>query len=603
MAEAELVSLVVDEELVPGASSPGLRLVWDDVKYSVASAAGTFEVLHGVSGSARAGRLLAVMGSSGAGKTCLLDALAGRLGSGGSGKGLSGSIRLEEGDGGGTSTTFNFNPSYVPQEDILLNSATVQETFQTAALLRLGPLSESDLRQRVDSTIRDLKLESVRHSYIGGADIRGISGGERRRTSIGQEICSNEAPVLLLDEPTTGLDSKTAESVMQNIIELARRKGTVVICTIHQPNSLITSLFDDLLLLAKGRCVYFGPMGKAVEAFQSAGFICPPLWNPTDFFLHVLDNEDNAQAVYEQQLQQRQEQQRQEQAVVLAAPRTSTASTTSVFHQTAVLVVRNARQWIRDPAMFASELLQYIFLALFIGGMYANMKNDVASGVFSRTAGIFIILSVLIFTPPFTAITVFSLERHLFLKERKDRFYSSFAWVLAKSIVTFPVEGSLCFAFSVIVYFMMNLQRTASKFFIFFGILLLFQLIAESAGLLFAIANKSPVYAIVWLSLILIVALSLAGFLTYEMPPWYSWIQDANVLRFALLALLINEMDGLRLTMTDAATGATVYVDGISALPVGLQPSQSLAAYVGILIGVLVGLRVAVVLVLHFTRS
>jgi ABC-type multidrug transport system permease subunit len=186
----------------------------------------------------------------------------------------------------------------------------------------------------------------------------------------------------------------------------------------------------------------------------------------------------------------------------------------------------------------------------------------------------------------------------LFFKERKDQFYSPAAWVLAKSLVTFPVEGLLCLVFSAITYFMMGFQKSASKFFIFFGILLLFQLVAESTGLLFAIANKSPVYAIVWLSLVLVVALSLAGFLTYEMPIWYRWVQDSNVFRFAILALLINEFDGLQFTTPDGGT-----IDGISALPVGLKPSLSMGEYIGILIGALFILRITAVAVLHYSNA
>lgn len=273
--------------------------------------------------------------------------------------------------------------------------------------------------------------------------------------------------------------------------------------------------------------------------------------------------------------------------------------TTSLLHQAQVLALRNARQWLRDPAMFASELLQYIFLALFIGGMYYNLDTSLAAGVFNRTAGIFILLSVLIFTPPFTAITIFSLERHLSFKERRDRFYSSGAWVLAKSLVTFPIEAAFCLVFSAITYFMFGFQANGEKFFIFFGILLLFQLIGESVGLLFAISNKSPVYAIVWMSLVLIVALSLAGFLTAKMPPWYDWIAQSNVFRFALLALCINEFDGL--LFRDGDSGPSVA--GVHALPPSLQPELSMQAYIGILVAALVALRVTVVVVLHITDS
>ena len=579
--------------------APARQLVWEDVRLTVSTPQGPRDVLKGVSGRARSGCLLAIMGSSGAGKTSLLDALAQRI----SGGKVTGRIGVE---GSGWDGKRRPTVAMVPQSDTLLNSATVEETFETASILRLGRISESELRQRVESTIRDLKLEKVRTSFIGGADIRGISGGEKRRVSIGQEICSNEAPVLLLDEPTTGLDSKTAEVVLSNVIELARSKNTVAVCTIHQPSSAITSMFDDLCLLSDGYCVYLGPMKEAVGFFRDAGFPCPEHWNPTDYFMSVLDDKDNTARVLEHYNLKQQQQQQQQMTAVSASElllstedkSSSRKEATSLLVQTRVLCVRNFRQWIRDPAMFESELLQYIFLALFIGGMYFNLKVDLASGVFNRTAAIFILLSVLIFTPPFTAITVFSLERHLFLKERKDRFYSPAAWVLAKSLVTFPVEGVLCLVFSAITYFMMGFQQSAAKFFIFFGILLLFQLVAETTGLLFAIANKSPVYAIVWLSLVLIVALSLAGFLTYEMPIWYRWIQDCNIFRFAILALLINEFDGLQFTTELGET-----INGISVLPVGLKPSLSLGEYVAILIGALVVLRLTVVAVLHYTDA
>lgn len=388
---------------------------------------------------------------------------------------------------------------------------------------------------------------------------------------------------------------------MRTLIELAQSRGTIVIATIHQPNSLITALFDDLLLLDRGRCVYFGSMSGAVPWFERCGFPCPAQWNPTDHFLSVLDDPASAdKLVLTLGSQDKSVNSRGSTSPALQAGSTVSQQrpTTSLLHQASVLALRNYRQWIRDPAMFASELLQYIFLALFIGGMYYNLNTSLATGVFNRTAGIFILLSVLIFTPPFTAITIFSLERHLFYKERRDRFYSSGAWVLAKSLVTWPIEGILCLAFSAITYSMFGLQASGSKFFIFFGILLLFQLIGESLGLLFAIANKSPVYAIVWISLVLIVALSLAGFLTATMPPWYDWIAQSNVFRFALLALCINEFDGL--VFRDGSGPSVV---GIAALPSSLQPDFSMQAYIGILVAVLVGLRVVIVAVLHVTDT
>ena len=141
---------------------------------------------------------------------------------------------------------------YVPQHDILLNAVTVRETLEIAALLRISNMTKANLKARVDEVLSDLGLSHKSDALVGGGDIRGLSGGERRRVSIGQEIVSSENAVLCLDEPTTGLDSTTAESVMRCLRDMAQHKGTITIATIHQPNSTITELFDDYLLLSAG---------------------------------------------------------------------------------------------------------------------------------------------------------------------------------------------------------------------------------------------------------------------------------------------------------------------------------------------------------------
>jgi len=131
--------------------------------------------------------------------------------------------------------------------------------------------------------------------------------------------------------------------------------------------------------------------------------------------------------------------------------------------------------------------------------MYAGgLDYTIEKGVYNRVSSIFFILSVLVFTPPFTAIQTYSLERALFNKERKDKMYKVSSWLMAKTLTTSPIEALLCLTFSTICYFMIGMQRRADKFFIFFAMLLLFQLSAESTGLLFSIAFKSPIYAIVW---------------------------------------------------------------------------------------------------------
>lgn len=134
----------------------------------------------------------------------------------------------------------------------------------------------------VDQVIETLRLQDVQHSRIGGNGIRGISGGERRRVSIGVELVTSPA-VLFLDEPTSGLDSYSAHMVMQTLVELARKYNKTILCTIHQPRSDIYALFDELLVLRKGRTLFYGPAEEAKVLFSKKGFICPEGYNIADY--------------------------------------------------------------------------------------------------------------------------------------------------------------------------------------------------------------------------------------------------------------------------------------------------------------------------------
>lgn len=121
---------------------------------------------------------------------------------------------------------------------------------------------------------------------IGGFFQRGLSGGERKRVSIALELLKDESSVLLLDEPSSGLDSATAYHILYTLRQLATQRDRTVICTIHQPHSKIYKLFDKVLLLSHGRCVYMGPAQDALSYFSDLGFPAKEHTNPSD---HMID--------------------------------------------------------------------------------------------------------------------------------------------------------------------------------------------------------------------------------------------------------------------------------------------------------------------------
>ena len=188
-----------------------------------------------------------------------------------------------------TIRNFSANSAYVQQDDILFQTMTVRECLEFAAKLKL-PGAYADKIARVNELIMELKLNKCQYTRIGGPLVKGVSGGERKRTSIGVELITDPS-LIFLDEPTTGLDSFTATSVMETLGDLARKDGRTVISTIHQPNSDIFEMFDRLMLLARGKIIYFNKASLAVDYFAGIGHQCPDLSNPADYFMTMMSIE------------------------------------------------------------------------------------------------------------------------------------------------------------------------------------------------------------------------------------------------------------------------------------------------------------------------
>ena len=224
----------------------------------------------------------------GAGKTTLLNYLSGRQISQNLDK--KGKIFVNGVERSQMGGNFSALSAYVQQDDILFQTMTVRECLEFAAKLKLkGTLTQK--MERVDEIIKELRLNKCQNTKIGGPLVKGVSGGERKRTSIGVELIT-DPQLIFLDEPTTGLDSFTATSVIETLKELAN-SGRTVISTIHQPNSDIYELFDRLMLLAQGKIIYFNEARLAVDYFASLGdkYRCPELSNPADHFMSIMSIE------------------------------------------------------------------------------------------------------------------------------------------------------------------------------------------------------------------------------------------------------------------------------------------------------------------------
>ncbi|KAG2499376.1 hypothetical protein HYH03_002951 [Edaphochlamys debaryana] len=274
------------------ASPPGrarLQIVARDLGYSVQvkerkKGEVTKHILKDVNAVLEPQRTIAVMGASGAGKTTFLNVVAGFA----KAKGVSGSITVngEDMDGAKMRRVSGF----VHQEDVILSTMTVREALVFAAMLKLpGSVPRPQKVARALSVARLLSLGACLDSLVGDSLTKGISGGEKRRLSVGMEMVTEPA-VLFLDEPSSGLDAFNAFKVVHILRSVAHHHGRTVVFTIHQPSSEVFHLFDDLLVLAAGQVVYLGPAEGMVEWFASLGYRCPTYTNPADYlFMEILN--------------------------------------------------------------------------------------------------------------------------------------------------------------------------------------------------------------------------------------------------------------------------------------------------------------------------
>ncbi|KAK2611957.1 hypothetical protein QQS21_002063 [Conoideocrella luteorostrata] len=245
-------------------------------------------ILNPITTRFEAGCLNVVMGPSGSGKTSLLNAMALRLrNSFGTKYHLSGKLTFNEAVPSGL--VVRSVCSYVCQDDdALLPSLTVRETLRFAAGLRLPSfMSTKEKYKRAEDILMKMGLKDCANSLIGSTMIKGISGGEKRRVSIGIQILTDPR-VLMLDEPTSGLDAFTASSIME-VLEGLANEGRTVILTIHQARSDLFKHFENVLLLARGGFpVYSGSARHMLEYFGRHGYDCPTHANPADFALDMI---------------------------------------------------------------------------------------------------------------------------------------------------------------------------------------------------------------------------------------------------------------------------------------------------------------------------
>ncbi|KAE8909320.1 hypothetical protein PF007_g22889 [Phytophthora fragariae] len=407
-----------------------------DVKKSTKHPEGKKAILTNITGRCAPGELTAVMGPSGSGKTTLLDILADRISSGT----IEGSISLNGEKR--NAKTFRAVSSYVAQEDSLMGSFTVSETLEMAARLSLPSIiTRATIVRRVQTVIDEMGLRVCEHTLVGDIFRKGLSGGQKRRLSIAIELLS-EPSILLLDEPTSGLDSASTHNVMEFVSKLCRENKTVI-CTIHQPSSLVYDMFTNIVIMTAGKTVYFGPRELIIDQFSGAGYTCPMYMNPAEYFLSLV-NSDFAGHANINNLVQRYASSTTA-ATILQNIEADTAGVhtaapvvpmkPSALRQFFVLMERNLINNVRNPGIYWVRLAMYLMLSFMVGTMYLSTNSDISEQ--DMVPLLFYVQAFLVFMS--VAVLPFFIEqRAVFMRERANSGLNVFSYVVANFIAILP---------------------------------------------------------------------------------------------------------------------------------------------------------------------
>ncbi|KAJ9568124.1 hypothetical protein OSB04_004090 [Centaurea solstitialis] len=489
------------------------------------------EILKGVSGTVLPGEMLAMLGPSGSGKTTLLTALGGRLG----GK-LGGKITYNDKP---FTSVMKRNTGFVTQDDVLYPHLTVIETLVFTALLRLpNTLTTHEKVMHAEAVVNQLGLTRCKNSIVGSPYLRGVSGGERKRVSIGQEMLINPC-LLFLDEPTSGLDSTTAQRIVSTLWELAKG-GRTVVMTIHQPSSRLFYMFHKVLLLSEGNPLFFGKGSEVMEYFQSIGFSPSVAMNPSDFLLDLANgissddsNHEDQNAVkqrlvsaYKSNLGTKVEAlEVHDHLNDVSNDKESDRWTTTWLQQFTVLLRRGLKE--RRHESFDVLKISQVFVIAFLCGLLW-WQSDI-SHLQDQTGLLFFYAGFWGFFPLFQAIFTFPQERDMLAKERASGMYRLSSYFVSRTMGDLPMELVLPTCFCIITYWMAGLRADLGSFLYALTTLLLCVLVSQALGLALGALVMDLKSATTLGSVIMLSFMLAGGYYVQNVPPFISWIKYISI--------------------------------------------------------------------------
>ncbi|KAK4223039.1 ABC-2 type transporter-domain-containing protein [Podospora fimiseda] len=547
------------------------------------------QILQGIEGLICPGEMLLVLGRPGSGCSTFLKILAG------DNHGFQVSDQSHVNYTGSSYAQMRTSKGariYLAETDTHFPELTVGETLEVASSARS---SSSNTAKDVASLFN---LDGVYETKIGDAMIRGVSGGEKRRTSLAEAFISG-ARYQFWDNSTRGLDSSTALRFIRILRQSTSALKSAVAVTLYQASEAMYDSFDKVILLYQGRQIFFGPVEEAVAYFTSLGFIKPDgattpdfltsLTNPSERQIRPGSTPPRSPDEFAKLWKQSQQasafrsdiDEFDKQHPIDAAKNNDNAFqalyTVSAFRQMHICINRAFLRLHHHYVPQVSAVLANALLAIVIGTVYYNIEETTA-GLNKRAVLVFFSLLHTSMTSAFDVIIMWA-ARPIVEKHSMSRyaFYHPSIEVLSSFISSLPLRVVESLIFHIPIYFMTNLRRSADAFFVYWLFMLFITL---TMSLLFRmVGTLSTRYEQVHVPFTTIILLSVI-YTGFVVPPgymvsWLRWIRWINPVAYAYESLMINELDGRIFPCTNIVPAGPIYnsetTTGVCAV-VGAEP-------------------------------
>ncbi|OWM69136.1 ABC transporter G family member 23 [Punica granatum] len=495
-------------------------------------------IVKSVSFTARSSEMLAVVGPSGAGKSTLIRVIAGRVKDHGfDPKCITINYRQMTGP-----SQLRKICGFVAQEDNLLPLLTVKETLMYGAKFRLRGLSRREREEKVESLIQELGLVHAADTYIGDEENRGISGGERKRVSIGLDII-HDPPILLLDEPTSGLDSKSALQVIELLSSMAKTKHRTIIISIHQPSYRILRYITNYLILFCGSVVHNGTLQSLEETINKLGYEVPPQLNALEFAMEILPELEELYKSnnYSTALGHK------EAFSYPMWPESDIANTVrerSYFIDASEIGFLCSRFWkviYRTKQLLLARTMQAIVGGFGLGSVYIKVRKS--EGGVAERLGLFAFSLSFLLSSTVEALPIYLQERRVLMKESSRGAYKISSYMIANTIVFLPFLFAVALLFSVPVYWIVGLNPSFMAFAFFAFVVWVIVLMASSLVLFLSAVSPDFISGNSLICTVLGAFFLFSGYFIPKesIPKYWLFMYYVSLYRYPLDTLLTNE--------------------------------------------------------------